>query len=403
MRIENIQVVNLVAEYPGRNGFQYAGGTATGRVSTLVKVTTDNGVEGWGSAYSYPDVVRVIIERHLTPHLLGSDPREVELLWEKMYRLTRWYGRKGAAMSALGALDIAFWDLRGKSEGKPVYKLLGGKSNKVPAYASGLLWHDDMSNLEKEASQHRSNGFKRMKMRLGRGEEYDEAALKAVRRGAKDGDIMVDGSHRYTLGTAEKLATLLAQEKVFWFEEPFAPEDIDSYIILSARVPIPIAAGENDFGLQGFREMLRARAIGIAQPDACRVGGITECLRVGRMAAELGVRIAPHTWSDAVALIANAHVVAALPNGVTVEVDQTGNPMIDKLLTEPLRVTDGLLRLSDEPGLGITPDFAVMNRLTLPPEQGVPDGNYSDLVFGSQYYSEPPPYAVSRLHNLVRK
>jgi L-alanine-DL-glutamate epimerase-like enolase superfamily enzyme len=346
-------------------------------------------------------VIRVIIENHLTPHLLGSDPREVESLWDKMYRLTRWYGRKGAAISALGALDIAFWDLRGKAEGKPLYKLLGGTTNQVPAYASGLLWHDDVSNLEKEACRHRDAGFRRMKMRLGRCEESDEAALLAVRRGAKDGDIMVDGSHRYTLESAEKLATLLARENVFWFEEPFAPEDIDSYKALTARIRIPVAAGENDFGLQGFREMLREGALGIAQPDACRAGGITESLRVARLAADLGVQIAPHTWSDAVALIANAHVVAAIPNGITVEVDQTGNPMIDTLLAEPLRVTDGLLQLSGEPGLGIKPNQAVLDQLTLPPGQSVPDGNYSDMVFGSRYDGEPPPYNTSSPPNLV--
>src|SRR5574341_959281 len=149
MRIADIEVINLYSEYPGRHGFRYAGGLVTSRVSTLVRVMTENGVAGLGASYAYPDLARIIIERHLRPHLLGSDPCDVELLWEKMYSLTRWYGRKGAAISAIGALDIAFWDLRGKSAGKPLYKLLGADRNCAPAYASGLFWQDDVKALER--------------------------------------------------------------------------------------------------------------------------------------------------------------------------------------------------------------------------------------------------------------
>src|SRR5262249_3656121 len=152
--------------------------------------------------YAYPDIVRIIIEKNLRPHLLGADTRNVEALWDKMYTLTRWYGRKGAAMSALGALDTAFWDLRAKSLGKPLYAILGGDRNIVPAYASGLFWQSDVRQLEREAARHRKRGFNRVKTRLGYSEEYDLAGLEAIRRGVgPDGGILVDGSHRYTLET----------------------------------------------------------------------------------------------------------------------------------------------------------------------------------------------------------
>jgi D-galactarolactone cycloisomerase len=157
---------------------------------------------------------------------------------------------------------------------------------------------------------------------------------------------------------------------------------------------VPIAAGENEFGVQGFRELLRAGAVDIAQPDACRTGGISEVLRVSEMAAANGVRIAPHTWSDAVALIANAHAVASLPHGFVVEVDQTGNPFIEELLAEPLDIRDGVLHLSDAPGLGIELSTAALEELAVPREQTMLDGNYSDLVFGSGHYEEAPPYAA---------
>jgi D-galactarolactone cycloisomerase len=393
MRIANVEVISLYMEYPGRLGFRYAGGLVTSRVSTLVRVTTEDGAVGLGASYAYPDLARIIIEKHLRPHLLGSDPREPELLWEKMYGLTRWYGRKGVAISALGGLDIAFWDLRAKSLGKPLYQVLGAERNAAPAYASGLFWQDDVNVLEREASRHRSRGFRRVKTRLGRSEAYDRAALAAIRRGVgKDGEILVDGSHRYTLETAEKIAGVLAAEKAVWFEEPFPPEELDSYVALRPRISVPLAAGENEFGAQGFRELLRAGALDIAQPDACRAGGISECLRIGRMAREHGVKVATHTWSDAVALMANAHLIAALPNGMTVEVDQTGNPFIDELLVEPLAIRDGLLRLPDAPGLGIELNPAALARLTLPSDRMIPDGNYSDLIFGPEYFSAPPPY-----------
>jgi D-galactarolactone cycloisomerase len=396
MRIADIEVFNLYMEYPGRRGFRYAGGQVTSRVSTVLKVHTEQGITGLGASYAYPDIVRIIIENHLRPHLLGADPREVEMLWDKMYSLTRWYGRKGAAMSALGALDIAFWDLRAKAAGQPLYRLLGGERNTVPAYASGLFWQEDVRELEREASRHRSRGFRRVKTRLGYSEPYDHAALDAIRRGiGPDGDILVDGSHRYTLQTAEKMGRVLAAQRVFWFEEPFPPEEIDSYVSLRPKISIPLAAGENDFGAQGFREMLRAGALGVAQPDACRAGGISECVRVARMAASDGVGIGTHTWSDAVALMANAHFVAAMPNGLTIEVDQTGNPFIEDLLSEPLRIEDGLLRLPDAPGLGIELNETALQKLSLPRVQPIPDGNYSDLIFGREYFTAAPPYQTN--------
>lgn len=396
MRISEIEVINLHFDYPNRHGFRYAGGIATSRVTSLIRVHTDNGMHGLGAAYSHPDLIRIIIEGHLKPHLLGVNPLDIGANWEKMYGLTRWYGRKGAAISALGAIDIACWDLRGKALGKPIYQLLEAERDAVPAYASGLLWQDDVNALAQEAAQHMNRGFRRVKMRLGRNEIYDVAAVETVRRAiGSDGDVLVDGSHRYTLESAERLAKVLAVNKVFWFEEPFPPEDIDSYVALRPLLSIPLAAGENDFGVQGFRELLRARALDIVQPDACRAGGITECLRIGRMAAEANVRVATHTWSDAVALMANAHLIAALPNGITVEVDQTGNPFIDELLTEPLKIKDGLLKLPDAPGLGIELNQKSVDRLSLSRHQMMPDGNYSDLTFGPRYVAVPAPYSAS--------
>lgn len=392
MRIDSIDVVNLRFEYPAGGGFRSAGGACDARVTSLVLVHTDTGEVGVGSAYSHPGLVYLIVRDQLAPILRGEDPTDIGRLWDMMYRLTRWYGRKGAAMSALGGVDMALWDLYGKAEETPVWRLLGAERGTCPVYASALLWKED-EELAREAAGHIDAGFRRVKMRLGRSEDRDIQAVRAVRRAVGgDCDVIVDASMRYHLDLARRVGHALAEEKVFWYEEPFAPEDIDAYAALRGTVAVPVAAGENEFGFQGFRELIRAEALDIVQPDACRCGGISEVRRVGQLAGEHGVRVATHSWSDAVAIVANAHVVAALPNGVTVEMDRTGNPFVDELLKGGLSVTDGQLQLGESPGLGIELDTEVLDRYRMTDPLRLPDGAYSDMVFGKTMFQAPIPY-----------
>jgi L-alanine-DL-glutamate epimerase-like enolase superfamily enzyme len=385
MRIDRIETIHLHFAYPNLCGFTSAGGTTSGRLTSLVKVHTGDGRTGIGPVYSHPALVEAVVMGHLGKLLKGEDPREVETLWRKIYRWTRWYGRKGAAVSALGGLDTAFWDLRAQAEDKPLWKLLGGERPSCPAYASALLWKPP-DELAAEAMRHLERGFRRMKMRLGRSEADDVEAVRAVRRAiGPRHDMMVDASMRYHVELARRIGNVLQENRVFWFEEPFEPEDVDSYAALRGTVGVPVAAGENEFGEQGFRELIRARAVDIVQPDASRCGGISEVLRVARLAAEAGLKVAPHSWSDAVAITANAHVVASLPHALTVEVDQTGNPFVEQLLVEPLEVVDGQLRLSQRPGLGVELDDAVVERYRLADPRAIPDGHYSDMTFGKAW------------------
>lgn len=383
MKIDHVETITLRFEYA--DGFQYAGGKCTARVTSLVLLHTDTGHVGIGAAYSHPGLVHLIVQEQLAPLLIGEDPTDVEALWQRMYRITRWYGRKGAAISAIGAIDTACWDLRGKSLDKPVWQLLGGERPTCPAYASALLWKSPAA-LAEEAASLIARGFRRVKMRLGYGGEVDRSAVRAVREAiGPNCDVMCDGSMRYSLEDAATLANFLAENNVFWFEEPFEPEDIDSYVALRSRVSVPLAAGENEFGLQGFRELIRAGALDIVQPDVSRCGGITEAKRVADLAQSAGLRVAPHTWSDAVAVTANAHLVASLPHGITVEVDQTGNPFIEELLVEPLVVRDGQLSLSRAPGLGIELNSRIVERYRMQDPLHLPDGSYSDMIFGKSF------------------
>jgi D-galactarolactone cycloisomerase len=393
MKIDHIEAINLAYNYPDTDKFQYGGGVCDGRLTTLILIHTDNGQVGIGSVYSHPGLIYLIVRDQLDPLLRGEDPTDVDRLWERMYGLTRWYGRKGVAMSAIGGVDTALWDLRGKALGKPVWKLLGGKLAGCPAYASGLLWKDDISDLADEAVTYIDRGFRRVKMRLARSEEYDMAAVQEVRKAiGPDNDVIIDASMRYHPDLARRMGKFFAQQGVFWYEEPFAPENIDAFVALRREVEIPLAAGENEFGLQGFRELIRAGAVDIVQPDASRCGGISEVLKVAKLAHEYTMRFATHSWSDAVAIIANAQVVSAMPNGISVEIDQMNNPFVNDLLDEPLSITEGLLKLSDAPGLGISLNTDGVERLRMTDPLCMPDGVFSDMMFGKDNIPDVLPY-----------
>jgi D-galactarolactone cycloisomerase len=389
--IAAVDVVNLYYEYPD-GGIRCAEGLANARLTSLVTVSLSNGLVGLGSAYTHPDLARVIVEQHLGPLLVGEDPNEVEQLWSFMYALTRWYGRKGAAISALGAIDVALWDLRGKLADRPVFELLGGSRPTVDTYASALMWQDDVAQVAVEAKQHRADGFTNMKMRAGRDGAYDEAAVAAVLAAiAPGGRLAVDGTQNFTAERAEAFGSLLASHDALWFEEPFPPEDIDAYVELRERTDVPLAAGENEFGVQGFRELFRAGAIDIAQPDASRAGGITECRRIAQLAEASGIPIATHTWSDAVAVLANAHLVAASANGLMVEIDRTGNPFLEELPRQQLAIADGYLTLPDAPGLGVELDEEFVDAHRVPAGQRIEDGNYADMIFGKAFLGSTAP------------
>lgn len=380
-------MTTLRFEYPPGQEFDFAGGRCNGRLSSLVRIYTDTDHVGLGSVYSHPEIVRMVVEQQLKPLLLGEDAEEIERLWQRCYGVTRWYGRKGGAVSALGGIDMALWDLRGKAAGKPLYQLLGAQRDRVAAYASGLLWKRDVSELREEAARHLGRGFRAMKMRLARNYAYDSAALRTVREAiGADARLMIDGNARYPFEQAKRLAPEFRKTNIFWLEELFLPENPDDFRRLRPYLDgIPLAAGENEFGLQGFRELIEGNVVDIVQPDACRNGGISESLRVAEMAAAPGLRIAPHTWSDAVALAANMHVVASTPHAITVEVDQTGNPLIESLLVRNFCVVNGEIEMPQGPGLGIELDESVVEKYSLKPGGPVPEGNYSDMVFGREY------------------
>jgi D-galactarolactone cycloisomerase len=395
MKITAIEDIHLHYPYPQADRFRYGGGLCTGRLTCIVRVHTDAGITGIGSCYSHPGLLHQIIAGQLAPILIGTDPCDIAARWQQMNDMTLWYGRKGVALTAIGGIDIALWDIIGKSTGQPVRKLLNPDAlDASPVYASALLWNEDLDALAEEARRHVDKGFRRIKMRLGMGEAHDCAAVRAVRNAVgSDTDIMVDAGMRLHVELALRMSKVLEECRVFWFEEPFRPDDLDSYVALRKRISVPLAAGENEFGSSGFRELIRARAVDIVQFDVARAGGISEANTVAEMAADADMRVAPHTWNDAVAINANAQIVAAY-NGLTVEMDQTGNPFIEDLAEPRLAVTNGRLELSLGNGLGLGLKEDLLDRYQLPNPPDVPEGRYSDMVFGgAAFYTPAGPYS----------
>jgi L-alanine-DL-glutamate epimerase-like enolase superfamily enzyme len=405
--IKNVRVINLHFEYPDGAGYPSSRGSATGGLVSLVEVTLENGVQGLGPVYSHPDLLRIVVEQHLAPFLVGRDPSDTDACWTMMHDLTKWYGRRGIALSALGGVDSALWDIRGKLADKRVSELLGGTRTSIPAYASDLLWEHDLSRLTEKTRGFVDDGFRFVKMRTGLNPEYDRAAVAAVMEGAgEDAQVLVDGASRYTVEEARELATFLAEQGAYFFEEPIPADDLDGYIELTRDSPLPIAAGEHETSFAGFRELLRAGAINIVQPDVSRCGGVTEVRRIAQLADEHGAPVITHTWSDAATVVANAQVVTAVPNGVMVEINRTESPFIDELLAEPLVLdANGHLALPDAAGLGIVLAEDALERFAVDPSRPAPEGHYSDLTFGGQFawtwgpYPTPEPLErPSRLH-----
>jgi D-galactarolactone cycloisomerase len=372
VRIAEIRTFLLDA--PLTRPFAYARGWVEKRSALLVEVITDTGLNGWGEAFGPPRLSRAAIE-HLMPVLAGADALATEAIWQRIAHENREHGRKGPVMDAASALDIALWDIKGKHFGVPIYRLMGGPIRRqVPAYASGLFKYRDvdyLDGLSAEARLHVRNGFGAVKMKVGFGVDEDAAAVAAVRQaiGPKI-DLLIDANEAYDAPAAIRLGRKIEHLDIGWFEEPVPPDDIDGYRAVKAALAMPIAGGEAEFGLAGFKELFLARAVDIAQPDICGAGGFTQCKKIADAAHAFGVRFCPHSWGTPINLAASLQLLAVIPDSMIganpvppyLEMDCTEHPIRDALMPAALRPVDGIVRIPDGPGLGIEIDRAAVER-----------------------------------------
>ena len=344
------------------------------RQAAICVVSTDEGIQGLGEAFYFAGPAKIaagLIMDSFAPLLTGKDPFDNGVIWDFIYNWSRDQGMKGLPISALSAIDIALWDIKGKALGMPVYNLLGGAyRNKAHAYATGLYQPQNVPSIEEalieEALGYKKDGFRAMKLKVGYGIEEDIGYIKAIREAIGDDMVlMVDANHAYNASEAIRLAREMEKYKIFWFEEPVPPEDIDGYIEVKQKSNILIAGGECEYTRYGFRELITRRAVDILQPDLCAVGGFTEMMKIVAMASAWNVPLIPHVWGTNVGLAASLQFFAALPHfperrypaDPFFEYDRSPHPLRDGVTQEKFVMKDSYLDIPSRPGLGVTLDM----------------------------------------------
>ena len=329
----------------------------------VVEIETDTGLVGIGNAALSPHVTKAVIEHHLAPMLVGENPLDIAYLWERMYRQTLPFGRKGSGMAAISAIDLALWDILGKHTNLPVFRLLGGPiKDRIPVYAS-RLYAQPLDSLAAEAEAYRQQGFSMMKLRFGWGPKDGLEGIRrnldlvrTVRETVGDGvEIMADAYMGWTLDYAKRMLPLLAPYNLRWLEEPLIADDIAGYAELRAMNIIPISGGEHEFTLRGFRDVVEQRAMDVIQFDINRVGGISQAQKIVALAEAFDISVIPHAGQ-----MHNYHVVMAniacpmaeyFPK-VPVEV---GNELFWYIFDGEPVAEEGYVSLpEDRPGLGLT-------------------------------------------------
>lgn len=342
---------------PLKQATAFARRQVTGRDYTLVRIRTDDGVEGIGHCYaghSGGNVVTTAVREMLAPMLIGADPTATELLWARMYQEVLLHGRVGSVMRALSILDTALWDRNARAANLPLYKYLGAAyAGTVPAYASGgyYLAGKTPGMLGEELAGYVALGLHAVKMKVGCGDlKSDEARIAAARKAiGPDVLLMLDANNAwFDVPTALRYLERFAPYDPYWIEEPFSPDQIENHAKLAAAITIPVVTGEIEAGRWRFKELLDKKAAAILQPDAVVCGGISEFRRIAALADCYGVTICPHWFHDL-----HAQLVAASPNGQFVEFFPDSKVFnFREIIDRQLEVRDGGLALSSEPGLG---------------------------------------------------
>ena len=378
MKITELKI--HVLKSPLAEPFAVSQGWVRQRSATLVEVLTDAGIVGWGEAFAQglepPEIAATVIDKALRPLVAGADALDTEVLWHRMYHMTRDYGRKGSVVSAISAIDIALWDIAGKHHDVPVYRLLGGAfRTRVQPYATGfyrIKGQGEGKRLAEEALRHFESGFSIMKVKLGYGVDDDIACMHEIGRAiqGKPITLMVDTNHAYGRAEALRLGRALEQYGLRWYEEPVAPEDLAGYREMRQKLSMPIAGGENEHTLYGFRDLLAAGAVDIAQPDLGSCGGISAARHIVALAQSHGVQVNPHVWGSAIAQAASLQLLAALPvahhslyaQEPILEFDRSSHPFRVQLVTRAIQQADGWVEIPSGPGLGVEVDRSVLEK-----------------------------------------
>jgi L-alanine-DL-glutamate epimerase-like enolase superfamily enzyme len=328
-----------------------------------VRVNTDSGEEGVGFTYTTGvggGAILSLIERELTPLLVGSEEERIEQLWEKMWWRLHYVGRGGLVSFAISAIDIALWDLKARRENLPLWKLLGGHDPRVSAYAGGIDLYFTLEELQRQTESNLEKGFRAIKMKVGRprlSEDLDRVAAIREVVGANI-PLMVDANMRWSADEAIRASRGLAGHNVFWLEEPTIPDDIPGHVRIAQEGALPIATGENMHTLHEFKRMIDAGGVSFPEPDVSNCGGISVWLKVAHVAEAHNLPVTSHGVHDL-----HVHLLAAVPNASYLEVHGFG---LERFISHALKIEDGMAMAPDRPGHGVKFDWQALEAIRDP-------------------------------------
>ena len=343
----------------------------------IVKIICDNGIVGWGEAYGPASVVKESVN-YIKQNIIGMNPLDSDVIWSTLFRRVHDYGRSGVFVSAISAIDIALWDIKGKYHKLPVSTLLGGSyREKIRPYATGLYFSDSKTltdDLCNEAMEYVNEGFKSIKMKVGLNIKSDVNNVKAVRNTiGPDIELMIDSNHAYSYDEALKLSKKLEDQDIKWFEEPLSPEFYDQYSDFKSKSLIPVAAGECEYLRYGFQKLLDKNCIDFLQMDICSCGGLTEAKRISALSSAKGVKVIPHTWGSGIAFYTAINFISNLEpipgrlynEDAYVEYDRTENKIRENIIKNNITMKDGYISVNHKPGLGIDIDETYLNEIKI--------------------------------------
>ena len=329
----------------------------------ICEVETDEGTIGIGNAALAPQLVKKTIDTYLAPLVVGEDPFDFSYIWEKMYRRTHAWGRRGLGMVAISAVDIALWDILGKLTNKPVFKLLGGRTKeKIPVYAS-KLYSQPIKNLQQEAESYKKQGFTMFKMRFGWGPKDGSAGMKknielveAVREViGYDTDLMLECYMGWNLDYSKRMIPKLVKYNPRWLEEPVIADDVNGYKELNNMNAIPISGGEHEFNLFGFKQLLDLNALSYIQYDNNRVGGFTIAQKINALAEAYQIPVIPHAGQMHNYHLTMSNFNCPIAEYFPVNDVEVGNELFYYIFKGDPSPKDGYINLDDNtPGLGLS-------------------------------------------------
>jgi L-alanine-DL-glutamate epimerase-like enolase superfamily enzyme len=339
--------------------------TASSQDSVLVRVVTDAGIEGIGEADSSPEMVKAAIDAPFSHNvatglrdlLLGENPLETERLWHKMYRRTMYCGRRSVMITAMAAIDMALWDIKGKHYGEPIHRLLGGKQHdRILAYAS-ILFGKNGRETRDIGRRWRDAGYRAVKFGwepMGQSEAIDIEIVRGAREGIGEGNILlIDAGCVWDARTALRRAHAFADYGAEWLEEALYPDDVEGYRWLRDRSPIPIAAGEEECGRHSFAPLIDRRALDVYQVDLSR-NGFTDAAYIKQRVEEIGGRLCNHCYTSPITVAASLHWLSTVRDAFLFEDCVEDSPLRHQLTHEKVQAEDGWITVPDRPGLGVT-------------------------------------------------